>query len=65
MSPYEQWVALLTLMRKRSDVIPDLVPDPVAVGDHDVPVFSNLWQSHRFQNRRVGGVSYMEFVVPG
>ena len=45
MSAYEQWVALLTLMRKEIQALhPDLDADSVAFSHHYVTVLSDLWQ---------------------
>ena len=66
MSPYEQWVALLTLMRKEIRRYTriwsqTLLPSAITMSLYFL-IFGSLIGSRIGE---MGGVSYMEFVVPG
>lgn len=66
MSPYEQWVALLTLMRKEIRRYiriwsQTLLPSAITMSLYFL-IFGSLIGSRIGE---MGGVSYMEFVVPG
>ena len=66
MTPYEQWVALLTLMRKEIRRYTriwtqTLLPSAITMSLYFL-IFGNLIGSRIGE---MGGVSYMEFVVPG
>ena len=55
MTPYEQWVALLTLMRKEIRRYTRIWSQTLfAVGYHHVIVLPHLWQPHRVTNRGDG-----------
>jgi ABC-2 type transport system permease protein len=65
-TPYEQWVALADANAQRdSPLHPYLVANAVAFGDHYVPLFLIFGNLIGSRIGEMGGVSYMEFVVPG